>query len=125
MGERIKRATRRFKKIFTKEKPKADPPKKMSASHVLRPEEAIASSGKRAPTTRRSKPISEKMRVRPVTDNVVHVMFVGRKFAMRTVVVRDPITRTLSRKQVGGGIKKSRGYYDDHGDLYLDTRTKW
>lgn len=125
MGERIKRITRRMKRLFTKEVA-ADPPK-LSASQVIRPELDIPSHGKRAPrSTTRRMVLKETqhgiLTICVLRNGTTHVCF---NAAPPTVSVRDPVTKRLSRKELMNGMRKTRGFYDKSGVLFDETGTNW
>lgn len=136
MGDGFKKITKRVKRFFGKKDPE-DPPKKLSASQIIKPEEVIPQHGKRAPksTTRRTRRYEH---LEQTTDcgatitelpwGVVHICFhqvPEEPLPDDTVKVRDPVTRRLSRKKLKDGMKRTTGFYDESGVLYDETNTDW
>lgn len=99
----------------------------MSASQVIRPEEVIRESGKRAP---RMTPSSGRPRVAPLMtiselqNGITHANYHS-DVLTATTIVRDPITRRLSRKHLEQGMRRTTGYYDKTGALYDERDADW
>ena len=125
MGDRIKGITRRIKRLFVKEGRPA-PPKRLSASLVVRPEAVIPQHGKPAPkTTRRQRRVEDSpsgLTITVLLGGVTHVIFPRETYR---VPVRDPVTRRLSRKGLKDGMRKITNYYDDRGRLISDNDVRW
>lgn len=110
--------------------PKKDPEKKplsMNASVVLRPELIVPQHGKRAPraTTRE---VAGPLSIHELPSGIVHVVFNRDLFdgaPSDNAVVRDPVTRRLSRKRLTDGMRKTTGYYDKAGRLLDESNTDW
>ena len=122
MGERIKHITSRIKRVFGKEAPKEAPkesPKKIRTSRVVRPEESALPRPRKTPSTRKHK-ISPRVTICVLADGTTHVSFPNGAISSKTVDVRDPITRRLSRRKLEGGIQKTTTYYGRDGRLISD-----
>jgi hypothetical protein len=126
MGEGLKKITRRIKRLFVAEpEPKAPPT--LSASQVIKPEQAITDSAKaRKQTTRRVRPApaNAAIRVDVLPWGVVHVQFI-RPEMPKIVDVRDPVTRSLDRREIFDGMKTKTTYYDKHGELLGNDSSVW
>ncbi len=125
MGDRIKKMTDRITRIFKRKKLESIR-KPLVATKIIRPEQVIRQRGKRAPrTTRRVKPGSElvlkHITICVLANGTTHVKFNGAK--PHIVVVRDPVTRHLSRRELRDGLRQTRSYYDTNGELFDDLKT--
>lgn len=56
---------------------------------------------------------------------VTHVRFRTELDEDDTAVVRDPVTRRLSRKKLNDGMRKTTGYYDARGRLLSEREARW
>lgn len=138
---RFKKITKRVTRFFRKEKPE---PRSLSASKVIRPEEAVPRHGKKAPHSTRKVTRPEDLKTGvTVTETmwgVTHVAFHDNIKAAAerrarppepddpykdTVRVRDPVTRRLSRKKLADGMKRTTGFYNQDGTLIDETNTDW
>jgi hypothetical protein len=133
----LKTITRRVKRIFnrseTSNKTVKISGKTSQAIKIIRPED-VGEQDRRPPPTRRMlrprKIQAEATRFGCLTITelpwgIVHIRFNAPHEQPDTVVARDPITRSLSRRKLIGGMKRSTGYYDGAGKLYEETRADW
>ena len=135
MGDGFKRITRRVTRLFKRDKdPKPSKSKKLTASSVIKPEESVPPPGARgAPksTRRIERPGQRPIEISVLQNGVTHIKFNNGAFgAMKTkgdeVVVRDPITRQLSRKKLKDGMNRSSSYWNEDGTLNVDEeQTDW
>jgi hypothetical protein len=125
VGERIKKITRRMKRLFKKEE--ARKPRPISASQVICPEKVIREHGKRAPKPTSKFKKSELTRqdelvICVLPDGTTCVAF---DVNLSDVPVRDPVTRRLSRKELTDGMRQANGFYDSKGNLRDESRIDW
>jgi hypothetical protein len=123
-------ATRRFiRSIFGSKKAPEKAPPSMNASSVIRPEQSVPEHGKRAP---RSTTRTHRRQLGPgfheLPEGVIHVILNHDLFdgtPSDEAVVRDPVTRRLSRKKLTDGMKRTTGFYDKSGRLLDERNADW
>jgi hypothetical protein len=124
--------TGRFKRFFVKKKKRT--PINLSASQIIRPEQLARQNGRPPPrsTTRRKRrpdPTRVGHAVMRTPWGVTHVMFPRREDISRaidkTITVRDPVTRRLSRRKLDDGLRRTTSYYKRDGELFDETGTNW
>lgn len=118
---------RPLRALFGPKKAPEKKPPSMNASVVLRPELIVPQSGKRAPraTTRR---VAGPLSIHELPSGIVHVVFNRDLFdgvVTKDAVVRDPVTRRLSRKKLTDGMRRVTEYYDRTGRLLDENNTDW
>jgi hypothetical protein len=126
VDDRIKKITKRVKRLFKKEAPKK--PRPTGASEVICPEQVIPQHGKRAPKPTSKFSHSAVMRLENLTicvlaNGTTHVKFEIPD--LTKVAVRDPVTRRLSRRELRDGMRKTTGFYDKKGNLHEESGTDW
>lgn len=133
VGEgRFQKITKRVSRLFSRKKPEAEKPRKLSASQVIEPEKVVPPTGKTAPTRRYEhleRPTDCGATITELPWGITHICFM-REVAMPpppddTVTVRDPVTRRLSRRKLRDGMRRTTGFYDESGALYDETNTNW
>ena len=127
MGDRIKKITKRVKRLFKKEELKK--PRPTGASEIICPEQVIPAHGKRAPKPTSRFSHSAEMRLNDLVicvlaNGTTHVKFETPP-PIEKVPVRDPVTRRLSRRELRDGMRKTTGFYDVKGNLHEESGTDW
>lgn len=120
---------RLFKKEETR---KPTSVQRLTASQVIRPEEAVSPVERRKTTTSRPRPDADqdlaksKITTTVLHDGTTHISFGNGAPGMlrapepEVIDVRDPVTRRITRKKITRGIKRTREFYKTDGTLIIE-----